>query len=68
MGALKRAEGNDGFILRLHETAGTEENIQVELPLLKRSLPLLFHPFEIKTIFLPDDESLPPREMLLTEM
>ncbi|MBE5781815.1 MAG: alpha-mannosidase [Clostridiales bacterium] len=67
MGALKRAENDDGYILRVHDALGQGGSAQIELPLLGRSLPLTFTPFEIKTIFLPDNAALPYQEMLLTE-
>ena len=67
MGALKRAEKNDGYILRVHDALGRGGHAQIDLPLLGRSLALSFTPFEIKTIFLPDDAALPEQETLLTE-
>ena len=68
LGALKRAENDQGFILRLHECKGEACTAKADFPLLDRSLSLSFTPFEIKTLFLPDDPSLPEKEMLITEL
>ena len=65
--ALKRAEDQNGWVLRAYETAGEEStDTVIRLPLLERELPLHFGKFEIRTLFLPDDGG-EAREVMLTE-
>jgi len=68
LGAVKRAEDGSGLVLRLNETAGRWNRAEIDIPLAGRRLSLTFHPFELKTILLPDDPARPPREILLTEL
>ncbi len=68
LGAIKRAENDFGYIIRLSETSGQPQHTNLELPLLNRSMALDFSPFQIRTIYLPDDLSVPYREILLTEI
>ncbi len=65
--AFKRAEDGGGWILRAWETAGHAVEATVEIPLLDRTLTLSFGRFAVRTLFLPDDVSLPAREVLMTE-
>lgn len=65
--ALKRAENEQGSVLRLWETSGQPAQCEAALSLLQRKASLQFAPFEIKTLFIPDDPSLPIRETLITE-
>jgi len=67
VGAFKRAEDGQGYILRLSETVGRGVETKVDVKLLDRALDLKFGPFEIKTLYLPDDKEQPVREVMLTE-
>lgn len=66
--ALKRAEDGKGFVARFAEQFGRQSCARAELPLLNRTLALRFSPFEMKTVYLPDDPGQPPEERLLTEL
>jgi len=68
MGALKRAEDGKGWILRISETVGRAVETTIAAPLFGRTIPASFTPFELKTLYLPDDASAPVREVLLTEL
>jgi len=68
VGAFKRAENDLGYVLRISETVGRAAQTRVSIPLLGRELQLDFTPFEIKTIFLPDDRQLPERDVLISEL
>ena len=68
LGAFKRAENGKGYILRFSETSGVPQSAHVELTLLGRTLTLSLDAFEIKTLFVPDDESKPICNALITEL
>ncbi|MBR3928613.1 MAG: alpha-mannosidase [Clostridia bacterium] len=53
--ALKKSENKEGTILRLYESMGAETKTRIECALLNRRFALSFKPFEIKTVFVPDD-------------
>ena len=65
---LKEAEDGDGFILRAVETSGNRVETIVSIPLLKRELPLIFAPCEIKTVKIPYDVALPAFETNMLEL
>ena len=67
VGALKRAEDDNGWILRLHETIGAETEAVVRAPMFGRELKVRLTPLDIKSIFIPDDDSAPVSEVLFTE-
>ena len=67
VGALKRAEDGNGWILRLHETIGAETDAVVRAPMFGRELKVRLTPMDIKSIFIPDDASAPVSEVLFTE-
>ena len=67
VGAFKRAEDGNGYVLRVVETMGRATDTVVDAPVLGRTLPLSFGPLEIKTVLIPDDPAAPIRETLLTE-
>ena len=67
-GAVKRAENGRGWVLRLWENAGKTARAAVDAPLFGRRFETELKPFEIKTLFLPDDPVLPEREILITEL
>lgn len=68
LGALKRTEQDDGYVLRLHECCGRPVTARVELPLWGRSFEAAFGPSEIKSFVLNDDPAQPVRECWLTEL
>lgn len=53
--ALKKSENGEGTILRLYESMGVKTKVKIDLALLERAFTLEFKPFEIKTVFVPDD-------------
>ena len=57
-----------GFVARFAEQFGRQSCARADLPLLNRTLALRFSPFEMKTVYLPDDPGQPPEERLLTEL
>jgi alpha-mannosidase len=68
VGALKRAEDGAGHVLRFTETQGKSAETQVDLKLAGRIFPLALNPWELKTVYLPDDPTQEAREILITEM
>ena len=68
LGAIKRSENGEGYILRMVETAGQAQNICVDFHLADRRMNLTFTPHEIKTVLIPDDASKPVREVPITEI
>jgi alpha-mannosidase len=62
--AVKRAEDNDGYILRACETEGRRMEARIECALLKTPLPLAFAPFEVKTVKIGDDGSIRETDLL----
>jgi alpha-mannosidase len=65
--ALKRAEKRPGFVIHLHETAGTPVETRIDCPLAGKSWSARFGPQEIKCFFLPDDPDAPATECNLVE-
>ncbi len=65
--AVKQAEDGDDMILRCSETAGVATAATLRLAAWNRTVETTFSPFEIKTIRLPNDQSLPVREIDLIE-
>lgn len=55
-------------IVRCVETTGAAQQVHLALHLLGRDLMLSFTPFEIKTLYLPDDPAQSAREIPLTEL
>ncbi len=53
---LKKSENKKGAVLRLYESMGRQTNAKIEFRLMNRTFELPFKPFEIKTVFVPDDE------------
>lgn len=68
MGALKRSEDGKGWILRLTETIGQKQQAEIHSSLLEREFTADFHPFEIKTFYIPEDQALPVHEIKITEL
>ncbi|NBD26849.1 alpha-mannosidase [Paenibacillus glycinis] len=65
--AFKRAEDDDGWILRCYETAGRPAEAEIAIPMLNRLWQGSFGKCEIKTLRIPDDAGLPVREVNLLE-
>jgi hypothetical protein len=55
IGALKRAEDNNGYILRVVEDYGKATEATIDAPMFGRKIELSFTPMEIKTVLVPDD-------------
>ena len=64
---VKQAENSDDVVVRGYETAGREAEASIELPLLGRSLRVVFGANEIKTVFVPRNPAQPVRETNLLE-
>ncbi len=64
---LKRAEADNGYIVRCYETAGEEGETHISIPMLNRSWSTRIGKCEIKTFFIPDDSTLEVREVNLLE-
>ncbi|NLO82394.1 MAG: alpha-mannosidase [Clostridiales bacterium] len=54
---FKRAENDDGYILRCYETSGVKTRAGISVPILKREWEAEFGQCEIKTFWIPDDSS-----------
>ena len=67
LGALKRSEEDNGWVLRLNETMGRPACARIHAPMLGRDLQVEMAPRSLKTLLVYDDATLPPREVLLTE-
>ncbi len=67
VGALKRAEDNNGYIIRLNETAGIATKAVIEAPMFGRTIEVELSPIDIKTVFIPDDAAAPVKEVMITE-
>lgn len=66
--AVKASEDDPrATVIRAVEIAGTAGPVDVTAPLLGRDIRLQFAPFEIKTVLVPADPSLPVRETDLLE-
>jgi len=66
--ACKRAEDGCGAVLRLSETTGAAQEATICAPMLNRTIPVALDAFKLKTLYVPDDASLPVREVPLTEL
>ncbi len=67
IGAIKRAEDENGYVLRILETTGQATQALIKAPLFYREFQLQFTPMEIKTLLLPDNPEKSIQEMLFTE-
>jgi alpha-mannosidase len=54
---FKRAEEDNGYILRCYETSGIKTETKISIPMLKREWSGELGPCEIKTFWIPDDLS-----------
>ena len=67
VGALKRAEDDNGYILRVVETTGKATKTTLAAPMFGRNIELNFGAMEIKTLFVPDEADAPVKEVMITE-
>lgn len=65
---IKRAENDEGYVVRCYESCGAAVEATISLHLLDRTVDTKFGPNEIKTLFIPDSSESPIREILMTEL
>jgi len=65
---VKRAEDDLGWVIRLSETTGQSRTAVLNAGFAAGSISISLNPFQLKTLYLPDDNSQPVRESLLTEL
>lgn len=65
--ALKRAEADEGTIVRLLERAGAGAHVTLHAPFLSRTVPVELGPHELVTLHLPDDAAAAARRVDLLE-
>jgi alpha-mannosidase len=65
---VKRAEGGDGAIVRLAEPVGRLTSLQLSGGVLGRAVSVDLTPFEVKTIFIPDDTEETTRTVSIVEL
>ena len=65
---LKRAEAGGGWVLRVCEQAGQAAAATITLPLAGRSWTGQLRPYDVVTLFVPDQAGQPIREIALTEL
>ncbi len=65
---VKRAEDGNGYVIRLAETRGEVQTAHLQVCFADRTFSVSLSPWQIKTLYLPDDAALPVREILLTEL
>ncbi|HET9059697.1 MAG TPA: glycoside hydrolase family 38 C-terminal domain-containing protein [Acidimicrobiales bacterium] len=67
LSVIKRAEDGGATVVRAYEATGHPAMAVLPLPLWDRTIEASFAPGEIKTFLLPDDASLPIRDVSLLE-
>ena len=67
LSALKKAEKQDGYILRLYETEGKECQADICIHFLEKNIRAEFKPFEIKTFFVSRSVDSEPAEVNFME-
>jgi alpha-mannosidase len=65
---LKRAEAGGGWVLRVCEQAGQAAATTITLPLAGRNWTGPLRPYDVVTLFVPDQAGQPIREVALTEL
>jgi alpha-mannosidase len=65
---LKRAEAGGGWVLRVCEQAGRAAAATITLPIAGRSWTGQLRPYDVVTLFVPDQAGQPIREIALTEL
>lgn len=66
MGAIKRAENGQGWVVRLNETCGKAVKAEIELGIIGRKLVADMGAYEIKTLYIPNEGDV--REVPVTEI
>ncbi|MCL1795883.1 MAG: glycosyl hydrolase-related protein, partial [Clostridia bacterium] len=64
---LKQAEDGKGLILRGYETTGNTVRATLSLSVAGRRVPVVFAPYEIKTLYIPYDTAIAAREVNMLE-
>jgi alpha-mannosidase len=64
---VKRAESQDGLVLRLAEPEGRPVAVRIGGSLAGREISVELRPHELKTLLVPDDPALPVRQVAITE-
>ncbi len=67
MTALKMAEDDKGYVVRLHESHGVETDTTVQFPRWQRTFDVKFRPFEVKTVYIPTSHALESWEVNFLE-
>lgn len=67
VGALKRSEEANGWIIRLWESAGRPAAARLDVPALARRWEGTLRGYEVTTLFIPDDPQGAVREVLISE-
>ncbi|HEY4701946.1 MAG TPA: hypothetical protein VIH64_08660, partial [Streptosporangiaceae bacterium] len=65
---LKRAEAGGGWVLRVCEQAGLPASATITLPRAGRAWTGPLRPYDVVTLFVPDQAGQPIREVALTEL
>ncbi len=65
--AFKQAENGEGLVIRGYETTGNRVEATLCVKVVEREIPLLFAPYEIKTVFIPYDKEKAPFESDMLE-
>jgi alpha-mannosidase len=65
---LKRAEAGGGWVLRVCEQAGQPAATSITLPFADRTWTGRLRPYDVVTLFVPDQPGQPVREIALTEL
>ncbi len=66
--SVKRAESGDGVVLRLVESVGVATSGTFSGALLNRMVSVELEPYEVATIYVPDDVDFEPRRVTLAEL
>jgi alpha-mannosidase len=66
--ALKRAENDEGIVVRLVEATGAHVAVALSGRLLGRAVAAELAPYEVQTVLVPDDASAPARVVDIAEL
>ena len=66
--AIKESEDGSAYVLRCYETIGKDTDIIIDIPMLKRKIECKINKYEVKTFWLPKDESVGIDERNFLEM
>lgn len=65
---IKRSEDDLGWVIRLSETTGQPRTAHISAAFASREMDAALSPFQLKTLYLPDDPAQSFSECLLTEL